>query len=844
MSVAGFDVGSQTSTVAVARKRGIDVLLNKESNRETPSLISFTAKNRQLGTDAFGSLTVNPKNTVSQLKRLIGKRFQDPEVQSDIAKFPFKVSEAPDGGVLVEAQYLGQTATFSPVQLMAMILVDEREIALADGHPVTDCVVTVPVFFNEAERYAMLAASKIAGLTCLRLMNEITATALAYGIYKTDLPEKDPVNVVFVDMGHQALQVSIVAFKKGQLQVLAHAWDRNLGGRNFDEVLFEHFVKEFNAKYKLDVTSNARASFRLRLSCEKLKKVLSANAEATITVESLANDLDVSGKMTREEFEELAKPLAERIRKPLQKALADSGVSLEQISSVELTGGSSRVPMVVTELTEFFGRDPSRTLNAKECVSRGAALQCAMLSPIFRVRDFEVIDKTPYGIEFSWEKDGQPVTSLLFERNTPIPSIKQLTFYRNTKFTIKAQYTADSDLPKGCPRDLGSWEIGPPPVAPPPGENAKIKVKARLNLHGIVSVESATQIVEEEYQEPMKVAKGTGAQAQAAADAAQPADTPMQDGEAAPTSAGDTAMEDAAAPAAAEGAPAESDAAPGPQPEGGAAPMEMEEVMVTKKRTRKVSVPVAAHTLSPSEAEVSGYYEKECELAVQDRLQRETNDKKNDLESYIYSLRNKLSDVLAEYAPESIKGSLLQKLNEMEDWLYDEGEDEQKSVYMDKLAGLRSQGDAIETRYVEAGVRRPAAEKLRGTANAYLNTARSTDARYAHIEAADKKKVVEEAQRALAWLQEKEALQAQVAKHEDPVLLSSDIRKKEDTLRRVAEPILTKPPPAPKKEEPKPEAPKEAEVKGSGEAPNNVPAEGAAEPSAVDIEEVSEPMDT
>ncbi|KAK9833522.1 hypothetical protein WJX81_001116 [Elliptochloris bilobata] len=430
MSVAGVDIGSSKACIAVARKRGIDVLMNKTSRRETPSLISFTAKNRLLGTDAEGGLSISPRNTIFQLKRLLGKNFSAPDVQEDIKRLPYEVREAPDGGCQVVVDYLGERTAFAPEQLMAMLLVDMKAIAETDGSPVTDCVLSVPAFYTEPERHAMLNAAQIAGVNCLRLLNETTATALAYGIYKTDLPEGEPVNVVFVDIGEDALQVSIVAFKKGQLRVLAHAWDRNLGGRNFDAVLFDYFAAEFQAKHKLDVHTNARASFRLRVACEKLKKLLSSIPEAPMNVECMMNDLDFRSMMSREKFEELAQPVLERAKAPLAKALAEAGVSVESLASVEVVGGSSRVPALMRILRDFFGREPSRTLNATECVSRGCALNCAMLSPIFRVRDFEVIDAFPFGIQFTWEKDGEPTTTVLFERNGPIPSAKMLTFFR------------------------------------------------------------------------------------------------------------------------------------------------------------------------------------------------------------------------------------------------------------------------------------------------------------------------------------------------------------------------------------------------------------------------------
>lgn len=209
MSVAGIDIGDQKSCIAVARKRGIDVLMNKESKRETPSLVSFGPKQRQLGTDAAGSLSINPKNTIFGIKRLLGKKFMNPDVQRDIQELPYNVSEAPDGGILINVEYLGETQSFTPEQIVAAIIVDMKDIAEVDGSPVTDCVLSVPTYYLESERYAMLAAAKIAGVNCLRLINETTATALAYGIYKTDLPETDPINVAFIDVGHDAFQVRL-----------------------------------------------------------------------------------------------------------------------------------------------------------------------------------------------------------------------------------------------------------------------------------------------------------------------------------------------------------------------------------------------------------------------------------------------------------------------------------------------------------------------------------------------------------------------------------------------------------------------------------------------------------
>lgn len=391
MSVVGFDFGNESCVVAVARQRGIDVVLNDESKRETPALVCFGEKQRFLGTAGAASSLMNPKNTISQIKRLIGRQFSDPELQRDIKSLPYSVTAGPDGYPLIHAQYLGESKTFTPTQVLGMVFSDLKTIAEKNlNAAVVDCCIGIPVYFTDLQRRAVIDAATISGLHPLRLIHETTATALAYGIYKTDLPENDPMNVAFVDMGHASMQVCIAAFKKGQLKILAHSFDRSLGGRDFDEALFQHFAAKFKDEYKIDVYQNAKACLRLRAGCEKLKKVLSANPEAPLNIECLMDDKDVRGHIKRDEFEEISAPILERVKKPLEKALADAGLTIENIHSVEVVGSGSRVPAMIKILTEFFKTEPRRTMNASECVAKGCALQCAILSPTFKVREFQV----------------------------------------------------------------------------------------------------------------------------------------------------------------------------------------------------------------------------------------------------------------------------------------------------------------------------------------------------------------------------------------------------------------------------------------------------------------------
>ncbi|MEW5320355.1 MAG: hypothetical protein WDW38_011432 [Sanguina aurantia] len=609
--------------------------MNKESKRETPAVVNFGDKMRFLGTDGAAKQGLAPQNTIHQLKRLLGKRWSDPMLQADIKRMPFNVIEGPDGGLQVEVMYCNEKCKFTPEQLMAIVLVDLKHIAETEGKiTVTDCAISVPTFYSEAERYAMLDAARIAGLNCLRLINETTAIALAYGIFKTDLPEVDPVHVVFVDVGHSATQVSIVSLKKTGLVVRSHAWDRNLGGRDFDEAIFDHFCAEFKTKHKIDIAANKKSSFKLRAA--------------------------------------------------LEKALADSGLTVEDISSVEIVGSSTRIPSVYQAVEDVFKMGPSRTLNSKECVSRGAALQCAMLSPVFKVREFDVADISPFTINFGWERDGAPFTQAIFSKGEKFPCSKMVSLTRGQAFDITASYSDDSDVPAGFSKVLGVYHVGPFSV-PAGSEGVKLKAKLALNLHGLVSVQAVHS-----FEEEMVAEEG-------AAEASK--DSKMEEAAEGPEHEGPTPME-AEAPAAAKG----------------------------KKKVTKTEVPfTASQTAGFSKSQFDLCFEREAQMQAADRLQEETNERKNALEGYVYGLRNKLSDerAYASFVSHSDKESINVVLSAMEDWLYDEGDDTTKSVYIAKLEELKKVGAPVEQRAAESESRPLAANMLKSTAAGYLAVARS-----------------------------------------------------------------------------------------------------------------------
>lgn len=839
MSVVGFDFGNESGVVAVARQRGIDVVLNDESKRETPALVCFGDKQRFLGTAGAASSLMNPKNTISQVKRLIGRQFSDPELQRDIKSFPFAVTEGPDGYPLIHARYLGEMRTFTPTQVLGMVFSDLKSIAEKNlNAAVVDCCIGIPIYFTDLQRRAVMDAATIAGLHPLRLFHETTATALAYGIYKTDLPENDPLNVAFVDVGHASFQVCIAAFKKGQLKILSHSFDRSLGGRDFDEVLFQHFAAKFKDEYRIDVFQNAKACLRLRAACEKLKKVLSANPEAPLNIECLMDEKDVRGFIKRDEFEQISIPILERVKQPLEKAIAEAGLTVENIHSIEVVGSGSRVPAIIKILSEFFGKEPRRTMNASECVAKGCALQCAILSPTFKVRDFQVNESFPFPIALSWKgpaPDAQngvaenQQSTIVFPKGNPIPSVKALTFYRSGTFSIDVQYADVSELQ--APSKISTYTIGP--FQSVKGERAKLKVKARLNLHGIVSVESATLLEEEEVEVPV-VKEQTKEPAKMETD-----DMPPQD-----STETDVNMQDAKGTS-------DASASENHVPESGDKPVQMEtdaKAEAPKKKVKKTNVQVSElvyGALSP--ADVQKAVEKEFEMALQDRVMEETKDKKNAVEAYVYDMRNKLYDKYPEFVVESEKEQFIAKLQEVEDWLYEDGEDETKGVYVAKLEELKKQGDPIEERYKEYTERGAVIDQLAYCINSYREATMSNDPKFDHIDLAEKQKVLIECVEAEAWLREKKQQQDALPKYATPVLLSADIRKKAEAIDRFCRPIMTKPKPA-KPTTTEPSSPQtsqggEKHPQG-GESPN--PSENAGEGAGAGAEahSATEPMET
>ncbi|XVE80381.1 hypothetical protein DITRI_Ditri14bG0135200 [Diplodiscus trichospermus] len=676
MSVVGFDIGNENCVIAAVKQRGVDVLLNDESKRETPAVVCFGEKQRFLGSAGAASAMMHPKTTVSQVKRLIGRRFQEPDTQNELRLLPFETSEGQDGGILIHLKYLGETHRFTPVQIMAMLFAHLKYITETNlGLPVLDCVIGIPSYFTDLQRRAYLDAATIAGLKPLRLMHDCTATALGYGIYKTDFSNAGPTYVAFIDIGHCDTQVSIVLFEAGHMRIVAHAFDSSLGGRDFDEILFGYFAAHFKEQYNIDVYSNVRASIRLRAACEKLKKVLSANMEAPLNIECLMDEKDVKGFIRRDEFEKLASQLLERINIPCTKAITDAGLTVDKIHAVELVGSGSRIPAIKRQLASLFRKEPSRTLNASECVARGCALQCAMLSPVFRVRDYEVQDCIAFSIGFSLHETpiSQGSNAVLFPRGQPIPSVKVLQLQRSSFFHLEAFYANPNELPSGIPSKISCFTIGP--FQGSSSEKARVKVKVQLNLHGIVTVESAMLI--EEHVDDSVTRKDT--HSEMGIKEAQHETNGSEDS---------ISVQSKPSHASADG-------------------------NTNDKATRRLEIPVSENIYGAmTKVELLEAQDKELKLAQQDRTMEQTKEKKNALESYVYEMRNKLFNTYRGFASDNEREGISRSLQETEEWLYDEGEDETEGAYTSKLEAMKKLVDPVENRYKDEEARAQASRDL------------------------------------------------------------------------------------------------------------------------------------
>jgi heat shock protein 4 len=749
-----------------------------------------------IGDAAVAQQRSNFKNTIPFMNRFMALTSECKEQFEEEQKYiSNKTSFGPDKKVTFHVINRGETLDLVPEQIFGAYLMKLKTLFAKDTDKV-DVVLSVPAYYSSIERQAVLDACKIANVNVLRLMNENTAVALDYGFFRRKEFTQENKNVAFLDVGHGKTTCTVASFTDKKVNILSHASDRNVGGRNFDLLLCDMIGDEFNKKFGCDPRKAPKARLRMLDQIEKTRKILSANSEAALNIECLLEDEDLHKLLTRDELEIIMQPGIDSLRTICENALKNSGLKTGQIDSIELVGEATRIPSVRKVVEEVFKKEKSqRTLNSSECVARGCSLMAAMILPHFHVSSFEITECNSLPIDLSWSVSNNNMkTKTLFPLGSNYPSVKSLTFDgRSEPMDVGLSYHSMDGILAGLPLLLARYRVEPPK---PKEEKFNLKLRVQLDSNGIPALDTSELI--EEYVEIKKIPIKKDVKKAAKKEEPKPEGEQSADAE-------------------------KPDEENSKKPE-----IEYEEKEVQKTRSTQIHFKWEQHGYGVQT--ISDFSTAENELCKQDNMILDVKIMRNHLETYVYDMRAALDTIgnYKDFIKSEIRETYLAELNSTEEWIYNEGESAAKDVYIAKLDDLKKIGDPVKSRYIFHDVFPNRCKDFDNIVNNIFQQAANIPDD-SHITTEEKEKLLKKCTDTIEWFNNSKKVQESLPLFEDPAINLNELEDKKSEVYILSDQILNKP--VPKKEDAKADEAKPADAKDekapsasdapSGEAPKD-----------------------